>query len=262
MEDKNKTESLKEQEISLEKCKPHILKKLQEYIEKNVPEKTKKKSRKTLEQILDADVDQLSFGESPSFETGYVVGKITAEGTRSLENTTYTNTITLDLQTPEYSFFNMDRYDSMREKYKRAFLRLTPHRFVYTAKKHVTSNKRISKIYVSDYEDEALQDYAMEICEEQLARLNYNMDECQVYDFDFVPTQETQVSNVYPVYITLKDKKGKSYNTYIGCYNASTDDMYCEIDFSSDGILWKIVAAIIIIAPVLAIILAIVKFFL
>lgn len=249
MEDKNKTQELREQDNSLDSSKPQIFVRFKEYIEKELPEKTKKKYKKFIEKALNACEDQIIFGESPSYDTGYVYGNVTAEGSRDIGDTTYTNTITLDLQTPEYVFFDMNNDEHLRQIFKRACLGLGFRRFVYTAKKHVTSRKQISKVYVCDYEDEALQDYAMNICEEQLAQLNCSMDECRVNDYDFVQTQETQVSNIYPVYLAIRDKKGNNSNVLIGYYNADKDDMYFEIDLSSDVL--ETIIGIFFIAPLI-----------
>lgn len=260
MED-NKTEALNEQENSLDSRKPQILAMLLEHIEKNMSEKTKKKNLKFVEQILSAGVDQISFGKSPTYETGYVYGNVTAEGSRDIGDTRYTNTITLDLQTPEYVFFNINHDDSLRYAYKLAFLEFGLNRFLFSAKKSIFSQKRESKVYVSDYEDEALQDYATIICEEQLARLNYSIDECRVNDYDFIETQETKDSHIYPVFLTLKDKKGKDVNVPIGHYHADKDKMYFKIDFgnvTATDVIYVILGAIVILPIAIAAIAAIV----
>ena len=261
MEDK--TEALSNQENSLDSRKPQILARLAEYIEKNTSEKQKKKSAAFIKQVLNSGTEQLSFGESPSYEIGYVYGNVTAEGSRDAGDTTYTHTFTIDLQTPEYGFFNISNNDPHKEVFKRACMRLGLNRYVYSVKKRLNSPKQISKVYVSCYEDEALQDYAMGICEEQLARINCYTDECRVNDYDFVETQETKESNIYPIYLTLQDKKGKDYNVLIGYYNAATDDTYFEIDFSNttaSDVFLTILGIVVLAPPIIGVITGIIMF--
>ena len=248
---------------TLESRKPQILAKFSEYITKEAPEKAKKKNAKFLAQILKSSAEQLSFGESPTYEIGYVYGNVTAEGSRDVGGTTYTHTFTIDLQTPEYGFFEMSNNDPHKDVFKRACMRLGLNHYVYSVKKSLNSPKQISKVYVTCYEDEALHDYAMGICEEQLARLNCYTDECRVNDYDFVETQETKESNIYPVYLALKDKKGKEYNVLIGYYNAATDETYFEFDFgltTASDVLLTILGIAFLAPPAIGILVGIIMF--
>ena len=259
MEDKTKV--LSQQDPSLDSHKPQILAKFAEYIKNDIPEKTRKKHSKFMEELLNARTEQLSFGESPRYKTGYVYGNVTAEGSRDVGNTTYSHTLSMNLQTPERVFFNISKNDSNRAVFKRACLRFAPKRYVYTVKKQLNSLKQISKVYVDFYEDEALQDYAMDICEEQLARLNFSIHECRVNDYDLIETQEAKDSNIYPVYLTLKNQKGEEYKILVGYYSAEKDSAYFEIDSFIEGppVLAIIIGAIILAPAVLGILFGLVR---
>lgn len=228
------TEAMREPENPLDSCKPKIIEKLKEYIEQIPSKKQKKKYYDFIQKALSANTEQIRFGKPPSYEKGYVYGNVTAKGWKHSGDTTYTRTISVDLQTPEYTFFTVNPPDNNLKMCKTACFGFSAWKHsMYSVRKDRFSAKRVCKVYLHNRDEaEALNDYAMDECDEKLWRLDYKLEDCRVNDYEYIQTQAPKDCNFYPVYLTVTNKKGTTREILIGCYNIDNNDMYCEIDFN------------------------------
>lgn len=263
MEYKNITEAAKEAFGS--DVKEKILADFREYLEKKTTEKEKKKHSNFIKKALEATTKQISFGNSPGYAKGYVYGNVTARGWKHSGDTTYTRTISVDLQTPEYTFFSGENAYETRTLCKQACIGFPSWKnSLYSARKDFFSQKRESKAYILNNDAaEALKDYATDECDERLWRLDYKIEDCRVNDYNFVQTQEPKLCNFYPVYLATTNKKGQDEKVLIGFYNANNDSMYSYVDFKAREVsIWDVIGMVIFaqcrIIPIIAIIIAII----
>jgi len=224
MEYKNMTEVSSEQKDSLDSYKSQIIAKLKEYIEKDISEKKKKKNAKFLNDILSASEDKISFGTSPTYEMGYVYGNVSAKGKDYLDGVTYYKTFEIDLQTPEKPFFK-DGDDATCFKACAHFNKLRKASYALVNKKYTWA------VYRCDEEDEALNDYAAEVCDEKFRKIDYELTDTRVNDYEYIRTEPLNDCHFYPVYITTKNSKGKEVKNLIGYYDANKNSMDCDINF-------------------------------
>ena len=219
-------EQEKQETPDLEAYKPEIIKKLKEYIEKEIPEKKKKKHAKFLNDILSASSDKISFGISPTYEMGYVYGNVSAKGKDYLDGVTYYKTFETDLQSPEKPFFK----DGDKETCFKACAHFNKLR---KASNTLVNGKYTWKVYFCDEEEEALNDYAAEVCGEKFRRIDYELTDTRVNDYEYVRTEPIKDCLFYPVYVTAKNDKGKEDKILIGYYDANINSMDCDIDFKN-----------------------------
>ena len=228
--------------LDLNAVKPEILKRLRKYIEQELPDKSKKKYAKTLEKILEATAEKIDFGVSPSYEMGYVYGNVSAKGKDYVGDTTYYQTFSVDLETPEKPFFKNGDYDTCWAACSNiARLR----KAAYT----LYRGKYTWRIYRCDEESEALKDYADEVCGEQFRRVDYELTDTRVNDATYVQTTPHRDCHFYPIYLPLRDKKGKETKIRVGYYNADNGSTDFDIDFagvSDSGLMFGIIGIICI----------------
>ena len=216
-----------------EQQKSKLVSDIKAYILGEWKEKTtnKKFAEQFSAEIEKANPDQFIFDDPLEFEKGYVYGNVTAKGTQSSGDTTYTRTINLDLQTPEYIFFSGSKSDSKVEMCKRACKSFSYlKKGLYSVKERIGTNKQKSQIYFVVNEDEALKDYAIEVCEEQLYRLDYELTDCRVNDSEYVQTEPEKICPFYQIHFNTVDKKGNTVSKLLGYYNADSDSMDYNID--------------------------------
>ncbi len=257
MEYKNMTDISGEQEDSLDSCKPQIIAKLKEYIEKDMPKKSLKKHSKFIKKALEAAAEQISFGTSPTYEMGYVYGNVSAKAQNYVGDTTYYKTIAVDLQTPERPFFkDGDRTTCFQACMHFGKLRKASYALV---------NKKYTwAVYRCDEEAKALDDYAAEVCGEQFRRIDYELTDTRVNDYEYVRTEPLTDCHFYPVYITTKNSRGKEIKNLIGYYDANKNSMDCNIDFndlSASDIFYMILGIIFVLPPIIAVIVVILWLF-
>ena len=231
-----------------ETIKSKVCSDIKTYILGEWKEKTKNKkfAERFSEEIEKAAESQFRFGDPPSYERGYVYGNITAEGHAYRNDTEYTRTISVDIRTPEYTFFDINKKKPDEVELCKQVCRNVPHmkKCLY-AVEPIYSTRKDSKIYICDDEDEALRDFAIAECKEQFERINFSLRSCRVNDYTYVQTELPETCHYYPIYFDTKDKKGNPVSTFIGYYNADDGDIDYNIDvpWTLSTILWT--AAII-----------------
>jgi hypothetical protein len=229
--------------------KSKVLSDIKTYISDEWKENTvnKKFAENFSAEIAKATDDKFSFGAPPQFEKGYVRGNITAEGERSGGNTTNIRTINLDLQTPEYTFFWISKGITGDEGLcKRACKTFS---YLEDAIYPVADDwgiLRTNGIFDNSKSAYALKSYAISVCGEQFDRLNYNLKNCRVNDYEYVQTEDTKVCPLYPIYFNRVDKKGNEIQELLGYYNAEDDSMDYTIHVPLTGKQkFKVVLAVI-----------------
>lgn len=182
-------------------------------------------------EIEKATESQFRFGDPPSYEKGYVCGNVTAEGYDYKDGTEYTRTISVDMETPEYTFFDINKNNSAEvELCKQACTNIPHMKKYFYAAEQVRSRRPESKIYICNDEDEALRDFAIKECKKQFARINFELRSCRVNDYDYVQTESPKICDYYPIYLDTKDKKGNPLSMLIGYYNPDDDNIDYNID--------------------------------
>ncbi|MBQ3490141.1 MAG: hypothetical protein IJA86_06100 [Clostridia bacterium] len=224
---------------NLDAVKPKIIEKLKEHIEHELPIKSKKKYSKTLNKILAATAAQICFGTSPSYEMGYVFGNVSAKAKDYYDGTTYYRTISVDLQTPEKPFFkNGDHSTCWAACEEISRLRKAAYTLV--------RGKYTWKIYRCNEEDEALNDYAAEVCGEEFRRIDYELTDTRVNDFTYVQTEPLKDCHFYPIYFSTTNNKGKECRICLGYYHADSDSINFDIKFDKTDIASLIIGGLII----------------
>ena len=195
-----------------------------------------KTNNKKFAKLFSAEIEkateaQFRFGDPPSYEKGYVYGNITAEGSMYRDETEYTRTISVDMKTPEYTFFDMHKNNSAEAELCKEVCRNVSHmkKYLYSAEQ-VRLRSPKSKIYFCNYEDEALEDYGIKECKEQFARINFQLDSCRENDYTYVQTELPETCYYYPIYFDTKDKKGNPVSLLIGYYNSYDDNINYSIN--------------------------------
>ena len=224
---------------NLDAVKPKIIDKLKEYIERELPSKAKKKYSKTLDKMLSATTTQIYFGTSPNYEMGYVYGNVSAKAKDYDGDATYYRTISVDLQTPEKPFFKNGDHDTCWAACE-GISRL--RKAAYT----LVRGKYTWKIYRCNEEDEALNDYAAEVCGEEFRRIDYELTDTRVNDFTYVQTEPLKDCHFYPIYFSTTNNKGKECKICLGYYHADSDSINFDIKFDKIDIYSLVIRGLII----------------
>lgn len=206
--------------INLEESKSSILGKLKTYLSEELPAKKRKRNAEFIKKAMEATDQQISFGKSPSVEKGYLYGNVSAKAENYTGDATYYRTISVDLQTPEYVFFNADAEHSTC---------VAAFKYLNYLKEFAVLKDKYYRIYKCDAEAEALNGYAEEVCGEQFRRIDYDLTDTRVNDATYVQTEEPKDCNFYPVYLSLPKVSKKKI--LIGYYDAEKDSVFHEIDF-------------------------------
>ena len=224
---------------NLEAIKPKIIERLKKHIEQELPVKCKKKYSKTLNKMLEATATQICFGSSPSYEMGYVYGNVSAKAKDYVGDTTYYQTISVDLQTPEKPFFESGDHDTCWAACSE-ISRL--RKAAYT----LVNGKYTWKIYRCNEEEEALNDYAAEVCGEEFKRIDYELTDTRVNDFEYVQTEPLKDCHFYPIYFSTTNNKGKECKILLGYYHADSGSIKIDIKFDKIDIAAIIIGGLII----------------
>lgn len=238
-------------EIDMKDRKSNVLSQIKEYLAKSLPAKSQKRNAEFIRKVSVSTTQQIRFGKSPAFEKGYLYGNVSAKGWNSLGDTEYYRTISVDLQTPEYVFFN---------GYADYSTCVAAANYMDSLKNNIAHKVdkygiRKNTLFWCEREVEALNYYAEQVCGEQFGRIDYQLTDTCVNEGTYVQTEELQTCNFYPVYISIADSKGKSTETFVGYYNAEKDLMFYEIKFPTPSQTKKLWLAGLAIAAIVVIIL-------
>ncbi|MBR7162239.1 MAG: hypothetical protein IKD07_07470, partial [Clostridia bacterium] len=102
------------------------------------------------------------------------------------------------------------------------------------------------KIYRCNEEEEALNDYAAEVCGEEFKKIDYELTDTRVNDFTYVQTEPLKDCHFYPIYFSTTNNKRKEHKICLGYYHADSDSINFDIKFDKINIATLIVGGLII----------------
>lgn len=221
--------------------KTQIVSKIKSYIStEGWLEKAKKRNPEFAAKIENVNEDSITFGNAPTFVTGYVTGNSTAVGESTYGDTTTQRTISMDFDTSEYLFI------SNRNSAEKSVCKAAAKIFYNGWSLHTIAES-----------DLLAEKYGKGVCRQSLNDLNFNMKEYRLNRYNFVATSDNFTPEFWPMFFNYK-VEDKELCVPIGyCYsNGNNDSIDINISIPLTGRQkWIIFGAIAAVVAVVALIL-------
>lgn len=165
-------------------------------------------------QIKGIKAEDLIFGERPKLCRAHIEGDVTAVGgdTKDKDSASYTRTFATGFSTQTFIHFDGEKYGTLVCDEITKLVDFAFPTAIDGPMEH--GSARIAL------------DVSKELCEKEFHRLNLHLYDTRLNEWQIVYDDDPIESNYVPIFVNLKDKKGREHKTLIGFYSEIGNEIH------------------------------------